>query len=386
MFRPVVGEYRETYTTTATAAGTTALTVASNYQQVFTGSTTQTVTMPVTSTLVLGREFMITNLSSGAVTVQSSGANNIQVMSANTYLLLKCILTSGTGTASWTQTYGTIGGLTASRAVATDANGTPTVSSTTSTELGYVNGVTSAIQTQLNAVSLLSVVAKTTTYTATVTDRIITCSTASGWTLTLPAASGNSGLKYYIKKTSSDLNALTIDGNASETIDGSLTTTINTQYEAVEIVCDGSNWHILDRVIPGEWATFSPTCSWTANTSVSCKARRIGDSLEIHASIDLTGAPTATDLTLTLPAGYTIDTAKLPSTTASNLSHGSVSIKDSGVRNYVGGCVYNSSTAIATTHSESGNNGFINATNPVTFGNADSVGIHVMLPISGWKS
>lgn len=40
--------------------------------------------------------------------------------------------------------------LTASRAVATDASGYLTVSATTATELGYVNGVTSAIQTQLN--------------------------------------------------------------------------------------------------------------------------------------------------------------------------------------------------------------------------------------------
>ena len=40
--------------------------------------------------------------------------------------------------------------LTASRAVASDASGFLTVSATTSTELGYVSGVTSAIQTQLN--------------------------------------------------------------------------------------------------------------------------------------------------------------------------------------------------------------------------------------------
>ncbi len=41
--------------------------------------------------------------------------------------------------------------VTASRAVATDTNGLPVASATTSTELGYVSGVTSAIQTQLNA-------------------------------------------------------------------------------------------------------------------------------------------------------------------------------------------------------------------------------------------
>ncbi len=40
--------------------------------------------------------------------------------------------------------------ITASRALASDANGIPVAVATTATELGYVNGVTSAIQTQLN--------------------------------------------------------------------------------------------------------------------------------------------------------------------------------------------------------------------------------------------
>lgn len=40
--------------------------------------------------------------------------------------------------------------ITASRALASDANGLPVASATTATELGFVSGVTSAIQTQLN--------------------------------------------------------------------------------------------------------------------------------------------------------------------------------------------------------------------------------------------
>lgn len=40
--------------------------------------------------------------------------------------------------------------VTASRAVATDVNGSPVASATSATELGYVSGVTSAIQTQIN--------------------------------------------------------------------------------------------------------------------------------------------------------------------------------------------------------------------------------------------
>lgn len=41
--------------------------------------------------------------------------------------------------------------ITANRALISDANGLPTPAATTATEIGYVNGVTSAIQTQLNA-------------------------------------------------------------------------------------------------------------------------------------------------------------------------------------------------------------------------------------------
>lgn len=46
--------------------------------------------------------------------------------------------------------------ITASRALASDANGIPVAATTTATELGYVSGVTSAIQTQINAISAAS--------------------------------------------------------------------------------------------------------------------------------------------------------------------------------------------------------------------------------------
>lgn len=97
--------FLEGYTTTATAAAITTLTVASTYQQYFTGSTSQTVKLPVTSTLALGQSFYIVNNSTGTVTVESSGANTIQAMAANTSLLVTCILTSGTTAASWNAEY-----------------------------------------------------------------------------------------------------------------------------------------------------------------------------------------------------------------------------------------------------------------------------------------
>lgn len=92
------------YATTATAAGTTTLTSASAYQQYFTGTTTQTVVLPVTSTLTLGLSYFIRNNSTGIVTVQSSGANTIATVAPGKHVEFTCILTSGTTAASWSAT------------------------------------------------------------------------------------------------------------------------------------------------------------------------------------------------------------------------------------------------------------------------------------------
>ena len=85
----------------------------------------------------------------------------------------------------------------------------------------------------------------TTTYTAG-NDYTILANAASGaFTVTLPAAASNSGVIYNIKKIDSSTNAVTIDGNASETIDGLLTYTLSTQNEEITIQSDGSNWRII---------------------------------------------------------------------------------------------------------------------------------------------
>jgi len=89
------------YTTTATAAGTTTLTVSSNCLQFFTGTTTQTVVLPVASTLTAGQRFEIHNNSTGNITVNSSGSNLVATVLPTYTVVLTCILTSGTTAASW---------------------------------------------------------------------------------------------------------------------------------------------------------------------------------------------------------------------------------------------------------------------------------------------
>jgi len=89
------------YTSTATSGGTTTLTNTSSYYQQFTGSSNQTVVLPVTSTLQTGWTFHIVNNSSGLLTVQSSGTNQVIIVPSNTTAMVTCIATAGTTAADW---------------------------------------------------------------------------------------------------------------------------------------------------------------------------------------------------------------------------------------------------------------------------------------------
>jgi hypothetical protein len=57
------------------------------------------------------------------------------------------------------------------------------------------------------------------------------------------AATCGSGFKYQVKNRSA--NAITIDPNGSETIDGSATFDLSTQEASVTLITDGSNWFII---------------------------------------------------------------------------------------------------------------------------------------------
>jgi len=102
---PVINNIKMGYTTTATAAGTTTLTVASNYRQFFTGSTTQTIVLPVTSTLVTGMAYEIENNSTGLLTVNSSGGNLVGTIPAGVCAHAVCIGTTLTTAADWDWDY-----------------------------------------------------------------------------------------------------------------------------------------------------------------------------------------------------------------------------------------------------------------------------------------
>lgn len=224
---------------------------------------------------------------------------------------------------------------------------------------------------------ILTVTSKTTTYTATTSDDVILADTSGGaWTLTLYAASGNSGKVLTIKKTTSDFSALTIDANDSETIDGQTTTTVNTQFEALKIICDGSNWHILERKINESWQDYTPanTQGLGTITSVNLKWRRVGDSMQIQGGF-ATGTVTGSTAQLGLPSGTTIG-----GTTSSRMYAGET-IRNGGSRvtNFaIQGATYLTFGAGAASHGD--------VIGSSLFGSSEQLYITAFdIPISGWK-
>ena len=82
-------------------------------------------------------------------------------------------------------------------------------------------------------------------YTVTVNDHVI-LGDASGGAITItlpPAATGK--FIFHIKKIDATGNAVTIDGDGSETIDGATTQTITTQYNSIMLVSDLTEWWII---------------------------------------------------------------------------------------------------------------------------------------------
>ena len=80
------------------------------------------------------------------------------------------------------------------------------------------------------------------TLSATVDDVV---KVSGNTTLNLPAAASSSGVEFLIKKTDSNATTVTLDGNASEEIDGATTFTITEQYASYTIICDGTGWLIV---------------------------------------------------------------------------------------------------------------------------------------------
>ena len=78
------------------------------------------------------------------------------------------------------------------------------------------------------------------------THTLTLCDATSGaFSVYLNSASSDEGKVRRFKKTDSSANAVTIDGNGAETIDGSTTYVLADQNDTVTVVSDGSAWYTI---------------------------------------------------------------------------------------------------------------------------------------------
>lgn len=79
------------------------------------------------------------------------------------------------------------------------------------------------------------------------TDCLVRCDATGGaFTVTLPAAAAAPGRAYIVRKVDASVNAVTVDGDASEQIDGGAGVSLTTQYATALVISNGTGW---DRIV-----------------------------------------------------------------------------------------------------------------------------------------
>lgn len=114
---------------------------------------------------------------------------------------------------------------------------------------------------------------------------ILVDASAGAKTITLlAAATCGDGFNVKIKKIDSSTNAVTIDGNASETIDGTTTILLRNQNDATSIITDGTSWYsdqsgtIAGNLYVGGTTTLVGNLSSTGTGSYTSAIEILGNS------------------------------------------------------------------------------------------------------------
>lgn len=236
---------------------------------------------------------------------------------------------------------------------------------------------------------------QTTSYNIEVKDQIIPIDSTSGaLTFFLPPAAYFRGQALTLTKTSSDVNAITIDGFGSETIDGLTTRKLATQYEVWKLVSDGSNWFSVEHRATTPWSTtplFTVSSLGTTSNS-SIWSRRAGDTMWVKGFIT-SGTVAATTFSVNLPTGYQLDPTKI-------VQSGFSQVVGSGYRVVSGGSIYpttgggpyplfsdgSSATAIFLATSGSSQTAMSKGVGTAFFANGDSFTFEMGIPVSGWDA
>ncbi len=233
--------------------------------------------------------------------------------------------------------------------------------------------------------------AKTGTYViASADDLIPVDGTSGGFTVTLPAASSNSGKRVTIKRIDSTLaNAIVLARAGSDTIDGATSVHLMTQYESWTLVSDGSaTWHVEHHKTTTPWTAYTPTYTGFGTVSANSSFwRRVGDTLEVSANLT-TGTVPASLASASLPSGLNVDTAKMAINNASNANGPMVGYYAGNTLNNTGQVVTATATDATLVYfgATAGSNSLTPQNGTSVMNNSEPMSFTVTAPISNWEA
>jgi hypothetical protein len=128
---------------------------------------------------------------------------------------------------------------------------------------------------------------------------------------TLPAPALNFKVKFK-DNGNAQVNNITINPHAAETIDGQSSIVMSFPYGWIELISDGTNWFITDQSKNiSAWATYTPTITGFGScTALNYVWRRNGQSIEVQGYME-TGTGTGVAAKVSLPSGLTFATIGL---------------------------------------------------------------------------
>ena len=142
-----------------------------------------------------------------------------------------------------------------------------------------------------------------------------------------------------------------------------------------------------------DWISFTPTGSWSTNTTYTGQYRQVGDTYEILYKIAVTGAPTTATLTVNLPNSKSFDTTKMNFDDNSQTKVGLGRLRDSGTNSYtIVPVATSSSPGLLTIQYEDdaaaavAENNNVTQAAPITFASGDAITVRATVPISGLSS
>lgn len=170
--------------------------------------------------------------------------------------------------------------------------------------------------------------AKSADYTVLDTDGIYTIlmtTGASNRTVTLPTAADNNGRILVVKKVDSGAGYCIIDGEGSETVDGSTTITLTDINEFATVQCNGTAWYVIDRTgptSPGDQDNYTLTASVAASALTIALKTKAGNDPSVADPVRLSFR-SATAATGDYSTAYATAATSLVISSGSTLGHSS---------------------------------------------------------------